>query len=171
MRRAVAMVAFVLTGTLILAQDPPPAAPPVPVAPPVPARPVVQPAQPVPLPVPPRLIMGNAARVAQLEEEMETLEAALDVKKAHVKAAEVSVDAAKARHDLVVRAVAGSQTEVQILTAKFDHELAKAQLGVRQAEVKEVEVKVKYAKKRLDEAKPAVRPQPGGVRPVPVDPR
>ena len=161
MRRATVAVAFVLIGALVSAQDPPagqrPAVPPG--AQPVPVRPIAA-------PLPPRPIMAPSAGMAQLEEELETLEATLDVKKAHVKAAEVSVDASKARHDLISRAAAGAQiSELQALTARFDFEQAKAQLAIRQAEVKEVEVKVEYAKKRLDDAKL------GGVRPGPVAPR
>ncbi len=172
MRRAVTAVAFVLTGTLVSAQDPRPV-----VQPPAAPRPAVQP-NPVPVqpgaqPILPRPIMVTPARMAQLEEELETLEATRDVKKAHVKAAEVSVEATKVRFDLVAKtsAATGAGSQSEVLTVKFDYELAKAQLEIRLAEVKEIEVKVKYAKKRLDDAKlGGVRPLPGGARPAPVDP-
>ena len=45
--------------------------------------------------------------------------------------------------------------------AEADFEMAKAQVDIRAAELKEVEVKIKHAKKRLDDAKL------GGVRPLP----
>jgi hypothetical protein len=89
-----------------------------------------------------------------------------------VKAAEVGVASAKARFDATDRASKGGGVvrPSELATAKFDVQMAEAQLLIRQAELKEIEVKVKFAKKRLDDAKAAgVRPAPG-VRPVPVDP-
>ena len=115
--------------------------------------------------------MVSPARMAQLEEEYESLEASRDVKKAHVKVAEIGVRVAEAGLDRVARHFANkvvSKEEVE--KAQLEVDLAKAQLEIRLAEVKEVEVKVKYAKKRLDDAKlGGVRPLPG-VRPAPVGP-
>jgi hypothetical protein len=168
-----AAAAFVLTGAIVAsAQDVKPAQP-------NPAQPkAVQPkaVQPKVLPVQPvqpRPVAVTAARMAQLEEEVETLEAHRDVKKAHMRAAEVGVAAAKARYEVVEKAAKGGAvaSAAEVTTAKFDVQMAEAQLLIRAAELKEVEVKVKFAKKRLEDAKAAgVRPAPG-VRPVPVDPK
>jgi hypothetical protein len=137
--------------------------------------PAVQPAQPGQ----PRVVPAPAARLAQLEEDLEVLEAARDVKKARVRAAEVGIAGAKARVDLLakINADGGIVSATEQNTAKFDLEMAKAQLGIRMAELKEAEVKVKYAKKRLDDAKangvrpaPLPGPVPAPVRPLPVDP-
>lgn len=135
--------AVVLTGTLVVSADDPKPAPPT--QPP--------PGQPQPIP---------SARILQLEEELETLEAHRDVRKAYVKAAEVHVDAAKNRHELVAKVgLAASSTE--ITAAKFEFDAAKALLDIRLAELKEAEVRVKYAKRRLEDAK-GVQPKtnPGG---------
>jgi hypothetical protein len=103
------------------------------------------------------------ARMAALEEEFETLEAHRDVKKAIVKAAEVAVRGAEANLDLI----GGANTpRAELIRAKIEVDAAKAQLEIRVAELREVEVKIKHAKKRLEDAKAAgVRPLPG-VRPV-----
>jgi len=110
--------------------------------------------------------------MTQLEEEFELIEAQRDIRKAYMKAAEVTVKSAEASFDLISRpGVNIAQTE--LIKARFDLEAAKAQLEIRAAELKEVEVKVKYAKKRLDELKTAtarpVAPAPR-VDPKPVDP-
>lgn len=112
-------------------------------------------------PVQPRLVVAPAARVAALEEEVETLEAHRDVKKAYIRAAEVGVEAAKARYELVTRA-GGAASATEVTAAKYDLEMAKAQLDIRTAEAKEVEVKIKHAKKRLEDA------TAGGGRPAPA---
>ncbi len=136
---------------------------------------------------PPTIIFpGNPTSRAQLEEELETLEAHRDTKKAFVKAAEVGVRAAELnlqRMQTVVSRGAASKEEVD--RATIDVEAAKAQLEIRMAEMKEVEVKIKYAKKRLEDAKSGpkhLHPQPAptppklveppkiGVPPKPIDP-
>jgi hypothetical protein len=170
MRLLFALTAFVLTAAVVVtAQDTKPAQP----DPAQPKAKAVQPkaVQPKIQPVQPKAAMVTAARMAQLEEEFETLEAHRDVKKAYVRAAEVSLGAAKARLELIAKAAAaGNTSATEKITAEFEVEMAKAQFEIRQAELKEVEVKVKYAKKRLEDAKAAgVRPLPG-IRPVPLDP-
>ena len=126
----------------------------------VPERPV----QPV------RPAVAAPARVAALEEEVELLEAQRDVRKAHIRATEVGVEATKSRFDLLAKGAGAGISATEVLAARFEFELAKAQLDIRLAEFKEVEVKIKHAKKRLEEAKAAgVRPGPvpGGGRPLP----
>ena len=109
------------------------------------------------------------AKMATLEEEFELIEAHRDVRKAHVRAAEVGVKAAEAQ--LRTHQQGWSEhSAVRTDEGEAGSRGRAAQLEIRIAEMKEVEVKVKYAKKRLDDAKAAgVRPAPG-VRPVPVDP-
>ena len=163
-RTLLALAAFVLTGAAaVTAEDPAPAKPTLPRA----VQPKVVQPKVQPLPVQPRV---TAAKMAQLEEDFETLEAQRDVKKAQIRAARVAMEGAQARHELVAKAGAAGAAATELITAKFDVEMAKAQLEIREAELKEVEVKVRHARKRLDDAKAAgVRPQPG-VRPVPMDP-
>jgi DNA repair exonuclease SbcCD ATPase subunit len=106
--------------------------------------------------------------MATLEEEFESIEAHRDVRKAHVRAAEVAVEAAKSQFELISKS--GNVPQVELMKARLEVDAARAQLEIRMAELKEVEVKVKYARKRLDDAKAAgVRPAPG-ARPVPIDP-
>jgi len=108
-----------------------------------------------------------STRLASMEEEVETLEAHRDTKKAIVRAAEVAVKSAEVNLDVLSKVgVTAPQTE--ITKARLEVEAARAQLEIRTCEMKEVEVKIKYAKKRLEDAKAAtVRPAPA---PRPVDP-
>ncbi|HEY1186364.1 MAG TPA: hypothetical protein VGE74_01850 [Gemmata sp.] len=118
-----------------------------------------QPAQPkVIQPLPARPLTVTAAKMAQLEEEAEVLEAQREVKKAHIKAAEIRVEATNQRYELLNKAAKGTREDHD---AKYEFDMAKAQLEIRIAELKETEVKVKFARKRLEDAKAA------GVRPVP----
>jgi hypothetical protein len=160
MRRVLfAAVTAVLGCAVVAAQEPKPAQPKA-----VPAQPV----QPLPI----RVAGVTAARMAQLEEEVETLEAHRDVKKAYLRAAEVSAKVNEKLFALMQKAAnAASAMDLGEAEAKF--ETAKAQVDIRAAELKEVEVKIKYAKKRLEDAKATgVRPAPGAVRPEPkaIDP-
>lgn len=120
-------------------------------------------------PAQPGIIRVTPAKMAQLEEDFETLEAHRDVRKAHVRAAEVAIKAAEINLDLLGKG--GNIPAVELAKAKLEVEAAKAQLEIRIAEMKEVEVKVKYAKKRLDDAKGGVAPG-AVIRPNPkqVDP-
>jgi multidrug resistance efflux pump len=164
-----ALAAFAVTGALVAtAEDAKPAQPAQPVQPKA-VQPKVQPVQPLPI----RPGTVTAARMAQLEEDFEALEAHRDVKKAVVKAAEIAVRGSEIG---MVRAKAlfekGALTKEEMDKATLEVEMAKAQLEIRVAEMKEVDVKVKHAKKRLDDAKlGGVRPAPGVIRPVPVDPK
>ncbi len=145
-----------------------------------PATPPAQPAvQPKAVPAQPGgfgTARVTAARMAQLEEEVETLEAHRDVRKAHVKAAGVAVKAAELGVQQV-RAAAekGIVSKEEIDKAALGVEAAKAQLEIHVAEMREVEVKIKYAKKRLEDAKAAGVRQPGDnpfrkADPRPADP-
>src|SRR5262245_23400659 len=102
-------------------------------------------------PIQPGVGRVTATKMAQLEEEFETLEAHRDVKKAYVRAAEVTVKGAENTLELVNKP--GVVAAVELMKAKLEVDAARAQLEIRIAELKEVEVKVKFAKKRLEDAK------------------
>lgn len=136
---------------------------------------VAQPPQPKVLPAQPAL---PKAVVNRLEEELELLEANRDVRRAHVRAAEVGVEAAKLGVERLRRIVAsGASTKEELDKAVLEVKAAEAQLEIRLAEVKEVEVKIKYARLRLDDARgkgpadPETKPNPKGNSPLePADP-
>jgi hypothetical protein len=109
------------------------------------------------------------AKMAQLEEEFEMIDAHREVRKAYIRAAEVAVKSAEINFDLMNKSGA-AVPQSELAKAKLEVEAARAQLEIRLAELKEVEVKIKFAKKRLDDAKAAtVRPVPK-VDPKPIDP-
>lgn len=161
---------FVLVVAVTVAQDTKPAQPPANPIQPKAVQPKAGQIQPV-LPggaAQPALSKAAANRIAAAEEEVETLEAHRDTRNAHVRAAEVAVEMTRVKASRTNRLVqTGAVTKEEADTAKLEVEMAKAQLEIRIAEMKEVEVKIKYAKKRLDDAKAS------GVRPPParqVDP-
>jgi hypothetical protein len=153
--------------------------PPQPVPPqPIPPQPVpLQPAPDQPALIQPNLPMvmipGNPAMIPRLEEEVETLEAQRDTKKAYVRAAEVGVRASEVGLERMLRLVTnGAASKEELEKYKLEIEAAKALVEIRIAEMKEVEVKIKHAKKRLEEAKAGPRPlhafPPNPPRPVEV---
>jgi multidrug resistance efflux pump len=132
MRFVMCAVALVLTSAAATADEPKPTLP-------------AQPAVPL-----------SPTQLAQLEGEVEAAEAARDGRKAHVKVAELNARAAEINADRVLKLVTSkvvSREEAD--QAKMDAELARAQLELRLAELKESEVKVKFARKRLEDAKRA----------------
>jgi hypothetical protein len=166
-----AMGVFVLGGVGVVLADNQPASPgqPVPLQS-APLQPgLIQPNQPM------MMYPGNPAMIPRLEEELELLEAQRDIKKAYVKAAEVGIKAADAGLEKILRIVAsGATSKEDADKARVEVDIAKAQYEIRVAEMKEVEVKIKHAKKRLDEAKtgsgfrptnPTVPPKPKPVEP------
>ena len=140
-----------------------------------PPQPPAKAAQPAPRPntfgQPDRGFPTTRARMAALEEEFELTEAQRDVRRAHVRAAEVGVKSAMITAERLAHiAKNGVISSEELEKGKLEVEAAKAQLDIKMAELKEIEVRVKFAKKRLDDAKAAgVRPAP--ARPAtPVDP-
>lgn len=121
-------------------------------------------------PEPPRPAAPPAPRLAQLEEDVEVLEAERGVKLAHVKAAEVGVKAAMLGAERLSKlAERGFGNVEELDRAKLAVEAARAQLEVHHAELKVMEVRVKHARKRLEEAKGGgERRPPAGenIRPV-----
>jgi hypothetical protein len=149
-----AVACALITAAVVTAQNQPaprpvPAAQP-PAVPAVPALPkAAQPAQPRPLPV-------SAAVMLNYEENVELYEAQRDARKAYVRAAEVAVKSAELNYaNLDKIAKAGQISREELEKGKLEVEAAKAHLEIRMAELKEIEVKLKYAKKRLDDAKAA----------------
>jgi hypothetical protein len=109
-------------------------------------------------------ITPAAARrlLPQYEEDLELTEAQRDIRKAHVRAAEVAVKAAETQFELIGNA--GNVPQMERAKARLEVEAARAQLDIKVAEMKEIEVRVKYAKKRLEDAKTAATaPPPGGA--------
>ena len=95
----------------------------------------------------------------QYEEEVELIEAQRDIRKAHVRAAEVAVKSAEVQFDLLDRA--GDRIpQMERMKARLEVEAARAQLEIKVAEMKEVEVRVKHAKKRVEDAKTAAAAPP-----------
>lgn len=161
--RVLTCVLVLSTGAALVAQERAPAQPEPPK--------VVRPAQPGPnQPGPPPVRVTPAARLAQLEEEFETLEVARDVRRGHLRLAELGVARAATAFERLQKLAANGQVGgSEIEGAKFEVEAAKIQLEIRAAEVREIEVRLKYAKRRLEEAKQGgARPAPGGR---PADPK
>jgi hypothetical protein len=118
-----------------------------------------------------RLSPAAARRaIPQYEEELELAEAQRDIRKAHVRAAEVAVKAAETQFELIGNA--GNIPQMERAKARLEVEAARAQLEIKVAETKEIEVRVKYARKRLEDAKAAAAAPPPAQRgfdPPPVD--
>jgi len=118
-------------------------------------------------------ISPAAARrlLPQYEEELELIEAQRDIRKAHVRAAEVVVKAAETQFELLGNA--GNIPQMERAKARLEVEAARAQLEIKVAEMKEVEVRVKHAKRRVEDAKaaaaaPPPAPDRGRFDPPPV---
>ena len=164
-------------GVVCLADDPParPATQPDRGQPAQPER--GQPGQPRAVPAQPGgFATTRVTTLARYEEEAEVLDAQLDIKKAYVKSAEVGVMGTKVKFNRLAKLAAVSTvTAEDVELAKLEMEAATAHLDIRKAEMKEVELKVKYAKKRLEDAKNApfrVSPaRPPVVDPKPAEPR
>lgn len=157
MRHFLFAAALLLTGAMVAKADDPKPAPVAPLA----VQP--NPGRPVPLPLRP----FGPARILQLEEEVESLEANIEVKKTQIKAAEIGVQLAEVnlkRHLELFKSAAIPEDVVQ--KAKLEVGAAKVQVELRQAELKEVVVRLKYAKKRLENAKAADSPPAPGGRPI-----
>jgi multidrug resistance efflux pump len=114
---------------------------------------------------PPKLMVESAGGlIRRLQDEVELLEAHFETKRAYTRAAAVGVEGAKLKFKNVSR-LAGEKvvSSDELDMARVDLDAAKAQLEVRMAEQREVEVRLMHAKRRLDEAK--------GPPPTPVPPK
>jgi len=143
---------------------------PAPVPPVLPAQPGLGGVQPGGFGAQPFNARVSPTVLARYEEEAEVLDAQLDVKKAYIKAAEVGVAGSKLKLERMVKLEASKAVPPEeVSQAKLELAAAAAQLDIRKAEAKEAEVRVKFAKKRLEDGKANVRIAP--VRPMPVDPK
>ena len=157
---------FALVVAVAVAQDTRPAQPPAAAGRPAQAK--TAPPQPGTWALPATRV--TAAKMLLLEEDLETLEAQRDIRRAYARAAEVAVKSAELSYAHFAKlAKANTISQQELEKGRLELEAAKAQLEIRMAEIKEIEVKIKYAKKRLDDAKAAgVRPPPArGVDPPP----
>ncbi len=115
----------------------------------------------------PRVLPGMA--LLHLEEEVELAEAQGDVRRAHLMAAEVALKAAQINLENTRKLVTeGAATRDNLDRAMIGVEAAKAQIAVRQAELREGEVRIKYAKKRLEGAKAPDAPKREPKEPPPA---
>ncbi len=106
------------------------------------------------LPARPLTARNAAALLPQLEEEFEVLEAHLDGKRGHCKVAKIGIELAQlnaSRVEKLAAAKAASREEFE--KARLEIALAEAQYEIRNAELKETEIRIKHAKKRLEETK------------------
>jgi len=167
-----AVAALALVAAFATAQDQDPAKPADP----------KQPAQPkaaggfgkVAQPEPKANPFGTAIRpvsatvLLSYEENLELLEAQRDTKRAHVRAADVAVKLAEIPAANAERLFANKVvSKEEVDRARLEVEAAKAQLDIRAGELKEIEVRIKYAKKRLDDAKATNEKAPAKVDPPP----
>jgi hypothetical protein len=153
-RRVAVACALILFGGLLAADEPKEPRPGVkPIQPEQPAQPNAGRPNPFTRPVTPALMMT-------LEENVELLEAQIETKRAYVKAAEDAFHAAKMRDTLLNKAK-GGVNELERFNASAEMSSAIALMQIRKCELKELDVRLKYAVKRLHEAKAApVRPVP-----------
>ncbi|HEV3439708.1 MAG TPA: OmpH family outer membrane protein [Gemmata sp.] len=123
---------------------------------------VVQPAQPkVIQPVQSPVQITSTPILSQLEEDVKTLEDQRHTKKTHLKEAEIRVVIAEKnleRLDRIDRSRGVSKEDME--KAKIEVEATKAQVEIRSGELKEIEVKIKHARKRLEEAKAVADQKP-----------
>jgi hypothetical protein len=105
---------------------------------------------------------GQAERRARLEDvrdEVELLEAQLAVKQAEVEAAKVVLEAAIVRLSRSKELRRSSAvSEEQLALALYDQQTARAQFAIRKAELREPEVRLKQARRRLKALETAARP-------------
>jgi bla regulator protein blaR1 len=100
---------------------------------------------------PPALAGERGSQVQDLQDEIELLEAKLDVKKAELVAAEKALSAAMARLDRIKKLSATGAISMEELTrAQGDVDTLEAQLLVSKAGLKEPEVRLKQARRRLE---------------------
>jgi beta-lactamase regulating signal transducer with metallopeptidase domain len=94
----------------------------------------------------------RAEQVRELEDEIELLEAQLDVKKAEVAAAEAGMAGAKRQLDLLTAQFRAGRVSAEDMTrAQAEATRLEAQRLVKQAELKEPEVRLKQVRRRLEQ--------------------
>jgi beta-lactamase regulating signal transducer with metallopeptidase domain len=92
--------------------------------------------------------------ISELQDEIELLEAQATTKKAMIEASAIGVESGAKQAKLIEEAVArGAAPVSEKLTIESNLARARAEIGVRKAELNEVEVRIKQAKRKLEEAK------------------
>jgi beta-lactamase regulating signal transducer with metallopeptidase domain len=101
---------------------------------------------------PPARAGDRGSQVQDLQDEIELLEARLDVKRAELVAAEKALQGAVARLDRIKKLSATGAISMEELTrAQGEVDTLEAQLLVNKAEMKEPEVRLKQARRRLEQ--------------------
>jgi hypothetical protein len=99
---------------------------------------------------------AGAEALRQARDEVELLEAQLDVRRAELGEVEARVKQVKRRLAQVEAvAVAGTISERELQKARDEAELLPAQLGPKQAQVREAETRLRQARRRLEGLQPA----------------
>jgi beta-lactamase regulating signal transducer with metallopeptidase domain len=106
---------------------------------------------------------ASPAEVQQLRDEVELLEAQRETKRAQLEAAVVTLRGAQRQLDSITPLhKSGAASEGDLLSVRTQVETAQAQVEVRKAELKEHEVKLTQAKRRLPDQPPKKSASPMG---------
>src|SRR5262249_14591142 len=101
-------------------------------------------------------------QVQQAEEQMELLQAQLVIKEAQLRVAQTAVEGAKAKADLARHLFnSGTMPEGDRLKANETLRTAEADLIVKQAELKEPQIRLRQAERRLAKLKERLKPAQG----------
>jgi beta-lactamase regulating signal transducer with metallopeptidase domain len=110
---------------------------------------------------------GRARQVQDLQDEIELLEAQLDVKKAALQAAEADLNQAREDRDQFEKAVSqGTVPTAKVIASRREVAKLEAQLLVKRAELREPEVRLKQARRRLGQLREHTEPTPAEPRPA-----
>jgi hypothetical protein len=125
---------------------------------------IVPPAMGATAPKPGAPAADDKARLKEARDEVEVLEAQLEVKRAQVAAAKIASDAAAEQQARLAKlAGGGTVTEKEVSAARSAAALAKAQLLIREAELREPLVRLKQARDRLKLMEGAAAPPPAAI--------
>ncbi len=112
---------------------------------------------------------ASKADFLRMEEEVELLEAHLATRKAHIKAAIADVEGAKSVAEFAIQAQErGTGNALDASRARAALARAEALVEVRECELREVEVKLKFARQRLEDAKARKAARPGPPQAAPA---
>jgi septal ring factor EnvC (AmiA/AmiB activator) len=103
---------------------------------------------------------------ARLKDEVELLEAQMNVKKAHLTAAERGVKSATGAYDRIKKlAGQGTVSQEEVAKAEEGVEKAMSEIDIRKAELQEHMVRLKQAMRRLNEGTPTAQNRPADAKP------